>query len=402
MIQIKPVIQHTSSCPYCKNILKPTDKIVWQGIHICTHSKCIRCGVHFIEDLRVGHSVTYPYQVDLEKKTVFGEEVAKEWLGKPLLSSLQCPHDEKIEISKEVFKLCRSVIFLNCIDHLYGHCLLKLLNAQRHLEQHSDYGLVIIVPKFLRWMVPEGVAEVWTVDILLKHSQYYYTKLDEFITKELSRFDKIYVSRAYSHPSNFNIEKFTKVSRHSCNEEKFYITFIWREDRLWFNFILTRIMKIVNIMKIALIFQNLKVRKLFRKIYSAGPQAKFAVVGLGKRTSFPKWIEDFRVDKFEENTEREACQIYSKSLLVIGIHGSNMLLPSGHAGMTIDLMPTRRWPNFGQDILYQESDPRLASFRYRYLPLQTSITDIAKIASDMILGFSRFRSIMTIDKPRSI
>lgn len=402
MIKIKPVIQYTSNCPYCKNILEPTEKIVWQGIHICNHFKCVRCSALIIEDLRVGHSITYPFQVDIEKGTIFGNEVAQKWLGKPLLHSLQHPHEDKIEIFKEVFSSSKNVILLNCIDHLYGHCLLKLLNAQRHLEQHSNYGLVIIVPKFMKWMVPEGVAEVWTVDILLKHSQYYYTELDKFISKELIRFNEVYVSQAHSHPSNFNIEKFTGVSRHKFNNEDFYITFIWREDRVWFNFLLAKFMKLVNFMQFILIFQNLKVRRLFKKIYSTVPQAKFAVVGLGKRTRFSKWIEDFRVDKFDEKTEREACQIYSKSLLVIGVHGSNMLLPSGHAGMTIDLMPTRRWANLGQDILYQEDDPRLASFRYRYLPLQTGVTEIAKIASDMILGFSRFRSIMTIDKPRSI
>lgn len=399
MIQIKPVIQHTSSCPYCSNILKSTDKIVWQGIHVCTHSKCIKCAVDVIEDLRVGHAVTYPYQVDLERKSIFGEKAAEKWLGKPLLDSLQCPHNEKIEISKEVFKSCKSIVLLNCIDYLYGHCLLKLLNTQRHLEQHSDFGLVIIVPKFLRWMIPEGVAEVWTVDIPLKHSQYYYTQLDDFINKELSRFDKVYISQAYSHPSNFDIEKFTKCSPYSFDKQnEFYITFIWREDRPWFNFVLTQIMELTNIMNIVLIIQNFKIRKLFKKIYSNAPQAKFAVIGLGKQTRFPKWIEDFRVDRFDEKTEKEACQIYSKSLLVIGVHGSNMLLPSGHAGMTIDLMPARRWSNLSQDILYQENDPRLASFRYRYLPLQASVTEIARIALSMILGFSKFKLVMTIDK----
>ena len=54
---------------------------------------------------------------------------------------------------------------LNCLDTLYGHGLLKLLNAQHYLEQCPEMELVVLVPHYLRWMVPEGVAEVWTLDL---------------------------------------------------------------------------------------------------------------------------------------------------------------------------------------------------------------------------------------------
>jgi hypothetical protein len=65
--------------------------------------------------------------------------------------------------------------------------------------------------------------------------------------------------------------------------------------------------------------------------------------------------------------------------------------------MTLDLMPPR-WGNLAQDILYQEIDPRIASFRYRYLPIETSITALAEIASSMILKYSDFVLNMTADK----
>jgi len=75
-----------------------------------------------------------------------------------------------------------------------------------------------------------------------------------------------------------------------------------------------------------------------------------------------------------------------------------MLLPSAHGGMTLDLMPKERWGNFAQDILYQENDSRLAAFKYRYLPLNTRIVDLAYIASNMILKSSEFNLSMTADK----
>jgi hypothetical protein len=66
--------------------------------------------------------------------------------------------------------------------------------------------------------------------------------------------------------------------------------------------------------------------------------------------------------------------------------------------MTISLTPEGRWGNFATDILYQEADPRLAAFRYRYVPIETSITEIVRMASDMILKRSDFYADMTADQ----
>lgn len=396
--EVKPTIQQWSSCPYCNSVLKPTS-ILWQGMHICVESICSKCTTEIIDELNVGHANNYSLQVDLTNQTLFGNDnVAKKDLGEPLLKSLLKPQFYETEIAKEVFHEYKRVIILNCVDFLYGHSLLKLLNAQRHLEQRANYGLVVIVPKFLRWMVPEGIAEVWTADISLKNGQLYYPNFHQFVCEQLNRFDEVYVSQAYSHPSQFDISLFTKISKHNFDSEDFKVTFIWREDRLWCNFLLSRVLRKLKLTEVALFLQNRKVRKLFEMIREKLPSAQFTVVGLGQKTSFQKWIEDYRVDKFDEKKEQEVCLIYSQSRLVIGVHGSNMLLPSGHAGMTIDLMLEERWGNFAQDILYHESDPRLASFRYRYVPLQTRIAEIAHIASIMILGHSYFSKSMTADR----
>ncbi len=398
MIKIKPNIQHQSNCPHCGATLKPKS-ILWQGLHVCVEADvCQGCGAEIIEDLRVGHAVNYPYQIELKKSLIFGKDIAKEWLGLPLYNSLVSPNDKNLKISKEIFKTYQRVIILNCIDFLYGHCLLKLLNAEKYLENFSDYGLIVIVPKLLRWMVPQEVAEVWTVDISLKESHDYYPSFHQFVVTELERFSEIYVSRAHSHPSQFDISKFTGVAKHNFEQEEIQITFIWREDRTWNSSLTQKVLKKLNLSYLALILQNWRVQSLFRQIQSAIPSASLTVAGLGKTTEFPAWIEDCRVNKFDEKAEREACQLYAASRLVIGIHGSNMLMPSGHAGMTIDLMPSDRWRNFAQDILYQETDPRLASFRYRYLPLRTKIADIAYIASSLIIKQPDFYSEMTADR----
>jgi len=245
-------------------------------------------------------------------------------------------------------------------------------------------------------MIPDEVAEIWTVPISLRNGQADYPSFADFVEEESRRFDEIHVSEAYSHPSRFDISKFTRIPKHSFNDQETKITFIWREDRLLVNDLLFRALRKLNCLDIALSLQNWKIQQIFEKIRVQLPGAKFAVAGLGTKTKFPEWIEDHRVNVFNEEIEKKICHIYSESRLVIGLHGSNMLLPSGHAGMTIDLIDGR-WRNFAQDILFQESNPRMASFRYRFLPYQTSNDTLAFIACVMLQNSSEFKSFMTAD-----
>ncbi|AKG24505.1 hypothetical protein IJ00_07330 [Calothrix sp. 336/3] len=393
MVQIKPYIHQNSQCPHCQGDLEPLS-ILWQGMHICIETECTQCHAKIIDDLKVGHATVLNNQIDLEKNQYFGSE----WLSQALLNSLKNPIEDKINITKEIFKSSERVIILNCIDFLYGHCLLKLLNAQSHIDNDSDYGLIVIVPKFMRWLVPDGVSEIWTVDIKLGNSQKHYSSFHQFVSQEMERFQEVYVSKAYSHPQEFNISRFTRIPKHDFQKEDVIVSFIWREDRLWINSLIARGLKKTGLKSLAYWFQNWKIRNLFQRISLMIPEAKFVVTGLGKNTIFPSWIRDERVEKFDDKSEIKICQIYSDSRLVIGIHGSNMLLPSGHAGMTIDIMPKDRWGNFAQDILYAEQDERIAGFRYRYLPDGISLKQLVDIIKSMIIDYSEFISLMTAAK----
>ena len=104
----------------------------------------------------------------------------------------------------------------------------------------------------------------------------------------------------------------------------------------------------------------------------------------------PSFIDDKRFDSFNEDAERTLCKVYAESMLVIGVHGSSMLLPSAHAGMAISLMPSKRWGNFAEDMLFNETDVRLASYQRRIVPLNLIIFDIRDIVIDMIRGRDYF------------
>jgi hypothetical protein len=379
ILRIKPEVAIERTCSNCSKEVN-SSQILWYGMHIFENFRCLNCDIEITRSLPVGH----------------GLSSSMSWLVDPPKNLTSKINHKSLEIEVEALKVYEKVIILNCIDYMYGHCLLKLLNTQRHLEDHPHYGLVIIIQPFLRWMVPEGVAEVWTVDIPLREGIQYYSYFNQFVQAQLLRFTEVYLSEAYSHPSRFDITKFTGVEKHDFHQPDVLITFVWREDRLWCHPFLERrrTLKALRLYGVILRLQNLRIRQLFKQISLAIPEADFAVAGLGKKTFFPNWIKDARVEDFDDLTEKQTCQLYSDSRLVIGVHGSSMLLPSAHAGMTIDLMPKDRWGNFAQDIIYQENDPRLSSFKYRYLPITMNVSMITYIAKTMVMKYFEFQSSM--------
>ena len=383
ILRIKPEVAIERACSNCSKEVN-SSQVLWYGMHIFENFRCLNCDIEVTRSLPIGHGLIS----------------SMSWLVDPPKNLASKINHKSLEIEVETLKVYEKVIILNCIDYMYGHCLLKLLNAQRHLEDHPHYGLVIIIQPFLRWMVPEGIAEVWTVNIPLREGIQYYSYFNQFVQAQLLRFTEVYLSEAYSHPSRFDITKFTKLSKHTFEQTQPLVTFIWREDRLWCHPFLERrrTLKLLGLYKILLWLQNLRVQKLFDQVRMRVPEAKFAIAGLGTKTQFPYWIQDVRVERFDSITEKQACQLYAASSIVVGVHGSNMLLPSAHAGIVIDLMPKDRWVNFTRDILYQEQDPRLATFRYQYLPLGIPIKELANIASTMLKNQQQFRESMLADK----
>jgi hypothetical protein len=85
----------------------------------------------------------------------------------------------------------------------------------------------------------------------------------------------------------------------------------------------------------------------------------------------------------DDPLEKAWCERYSKSHIVIGVHGSNMHLPSALAGSTIELIPEDRYGNALQDIQPGEGDIRGNLFRYRLLPLSTSAETVSAIATSI-------------------
>jgi hypothetical protein len=130
------------------------------------------------------------------------------------------------------------------------------------------------------------------------------------------------------------------------------------------------------------------------------PALDFAVVGLAGdegRGRLPEWVSDLRRASLDEDAERGWCERYAASHVVVGVHGSNMLLPSAHAGGGVELIGPERWGNFTQDILFRDADDcRETLFRYRFVDELTPPSALARLVSMIVRGRASFRRLMNV------
>jgi hypothetical protein len=324
------------------------------------------------------------------------------WFAKWLRESYSKRVLSPLEFTVEEFRPVRRAVLLNCLDTLYGHCLLKLLNAQYYIDNCRQFDLIVLVPRFLRWMVPEGVASIWTVDLPLERGIEWNDWLATEIRRRTEHLEMCWLSVAFPHPhpDDYNIERFTRVHPFDLDEwearlERPTVTFIWREDRCWQNSksysgwqpLGREVSCRFGFLRNPIVQQRNRVALFAESLRQTFPQLDFAIVGLGTSGDFAKWISDLRVLQIDDKTEKSWCERYAQSHVVIGLHGSNMLLPSGHAGAVVELMPSERWGNVSQDLLFRQTDSRETLFSYRLVSLSINPYGLATLVKSILQDY---------------
>ena len=390
MILVKPDLNVSFSCPICSSALESVGWCI-SGTWSFADLACPNCSRQFFGELPVGLARKRQHLIDKESGEAWGPEAG-------FYSSTYARRVDKcVDIEVEIMEHVSDALILNCVDWLYGHSLLKLLNAQRHLDEAPGHGLIVMVPRHLRWLVPDGVAQVWTVDISPSEALNWNEGFANEVERLSKRFQRVWLSRALSHPhpSQVEISRFTRVSPFDVSkwtEVVPTITFVWRDDRTWprpvgidrfINSVLYRLNQ--NWSSRFLCFkQERAVNKLFNLLIGKLEAVEFSVVGLA--TSSPTVVG---CDKSISPTpspklEREWCERYARSHVVIGVHGSNMLLPSAHAGAVVELLPRERWGNFMQDLIPLRNDARAAIYCYRNLSFSAPIEEVAECVHALV------------------
>ncbi len=360
----------------------------------------------FYHTFPIKHARHFPLAFAKNQWQTFVPPGVGPWLYQPLFDSYYSGRKTTVPIRKIVSRQCAKAVILNCSDYLYGHVLLQLLNAQMHLETTPDIGLIVIVPKNLTWLVPAGVAEIWEVDAPLSAFKNRIENLDAFVKGELARFDEVYLSEAFIQPdwNTIDISLFTKTQKFNLDDfhqKTFQITFLWREDRCWLNtktedFLWKAAFKL-RILHHTDFYFLWRQKRLFVKtallIGRQLPGVRFAVAGIGQRQRFPAFFRDCRQTQPDTATEQSWCRLYAESHLVIGVHGSGLLLPSALAAGFIELLPRHRLANFGEGTATNYADRRQA-FLGRFLDIFAKPELVAAHAVQMLNGFGFFRQVL--------
>ncbi|MEJ0032580.1 MAG: hypothetical protein WDO15_20470 [Bacteroidota bacterium] len=249
------------------------------------------------------------------------------------------------------------------------------------------------------------------VDLSLGELACEHPSLTNFIKNEFKRFDKIWLSKAWSHPdfTQIDVKSMTGISPFNLenySKEQPTVTFVLREDRWWYRskveYWLYRIgRRFKNLKSFCYDLVTSQQEKLaietMKAIRQRIPNARFFVTGLGKNNGFGRLAMDSRSLQVSEDKELEWCRIYAHSHLVIGFHGSNMLLPTAFAAGCIEVLPDDRLGNFLQDISVRYSDRR-QSFFYRFVDQFAKPSGVAAKAVSMIKDYPSFYENMCNDE----
>lgn len=400
LVPIHPVLFSDLVCPSCGSSDLQAKGTVWPGIHVMGRYLCTGCGLDMLRDLPVGFAVDHPMAIDRATGRLFNPTNGEGWIHGPLMRAFGSPSDAPVHIERIVRRKASRVVILNTLDFLYGHVLLKLFNAQHYLEKWPDLGLVLVLPKSYAWLVPEGVAEVWLVDLGLGRMQQWHTAIDAFVQERSREYEEIHLARAYSHPEHIRIEGFTGIrpfDRSGFDTAPAHVTFVAREDRLWFaspfgKFCYRVLNKLGVKNSIGRWFvqrQDRLILRTMREIRKARPGTRFTVVGLGTPALARYGAEDLRTRKMDADTERAWCQAYARSQVVVGVHGSNMLLPTVFAGGCVEILPHDRYGNIVQDVSVRWTG-RMQLFLYRFVDEFATPRQVACHVVSMFQHYSLF------------
>lgn len=398
LVPLLPDCFNDFDCPVCGRPKPAVRRNLFIGIQVLGEYHCIQCGSTYLRDLPIGFQVDLQLAFEERTKRILHPN-AEPWITYPEYTS---PTTFDFHIERKVFREHKRVIVLNVLDHLYGHVLLRLHNALHYIDRYKDQGLILLIPKMFEWLVPDGVAETWVVDQKLAQARAWHPCIDRFVQQQLSRYDEVQLARGWSHPdfADIDVERFTRVrpfQLDAFNASPPHITFVVRTDRLWFatSFaklcyrILGRLGSRNSLGRWFVRRQSDLVRRSMRWIRNEVKDVTFSVVGLAPPGGFDGLAEDLRTTRMDRETELLWCRTYARSHIVVGVHGSNMLLPTAHAAGLIEILPHDRLGNFAQDVNIRYRN-RMQLFLYRFLDEFASPRIVARNAVSMIRHFTLY------------
>jgi hypothetical protein len=364
------------TCFYCGGVALRPGKAIIPSCLTFREAHCPSCGGIFICHLPVGYGDKLGAALDqrtgqarsIQRSVWFLERLERAW-GKK--------EKRKVRLTRESFAPLRRPLLVNCMDSMYGHCLQLMFTIPTLRQEYPDRDIIVLVQDFARWMVPDGVAEIWSADLSLREGSLWFDDLALQIDERLASLPPVETAGFFG-LERPDIAKFTRAAAFDyasvASLRQSVVSLVWREDRCWTAVPPTR-------PEAEAAEEQAELMTVLAETVRAGiPELDIAVVGIGSRGRFPSWITDLRVSSGARIDEHAWLQRYAKSHVVIGVHGSNMLLPSAHAATAIELVPRNKWQHVGDTYDFVRARDGLTALRQiRFLPLSIDVEELALI-----------------------
>lgn len=356
------------------------DDIHFAGTPILVECHCSQCHVAYLLDWPAGHALLYPTIVEVETGVAHSD--GREWyprLLRRLIATREHPTAARTDVRGHSSGNSTAIV-VNCIDFLYGHCVLKVLSGLRYARD-PDVDVVMVVQKNVSWLVPSTVDIVIEVNVPLSGGDTWIAGLDSAVTSVVEGYEFVQIAPTPSQPYLTNDDLADIAPRlapsafwNSPNAGLHQIALLLREDRLWSGRRRAGALRLLPrdlTHQLMVRAQTRNCANVVRQVQRRCPNVQFVAIGLGRSHPLPTSIRDLRTTTITQDTERDWLTEYARSRVVVGVHGSHMLLPSAFAGAVIDLLPPHKLPNIAQDLIVissTEPEPKLSLFRYRILP----------------------------------
>lgn len=358
----------TEICIYCESKLTLEEYYFygWRSLYDC---HCSKCKANFLIDMPIFSGIPYPAIYDKDKKKIVNDVAT--WWGEPLENiSLKILKDDVISNIKINMKKDKLIVF-NLLDFVFGHSFMRLERLTYYIdnEEYIEYDFLVLIPSQLRYLLSKFEDKISIIEIKISFPKYrcFYTCIDEEVKNITQNYSSIYCEMLkYSQQEFLKLEKLNLPITKWVDEIK-KIVIVYRKDR---TVGATNRAQYVFYKKLICLLNTLNVEVI--------------IIG-DKDTYYFSKVNDIRVNKFESTTDNiwnEACS----GGITIGVHGSNMLIPSLCSSYNIEFVNIDKLYNFGQATAFLETLNQQETIqKYRYIYGNEYLSDInPKIVYELI------------------
>lgn len=377
MIDLLPVPRDGFHCP-CGAGPVAVDGFALPGMMPLARTHCEACRKRFLFHLHLGFSSSASIGID-EATGDLHNTAGADWYCYEVKQMWDSRHrvSPPVEVRGALDAQGADIVLVNSLDPTYGHNIARMFAVASVRRFYPDSAIVVITSRATAWLVPDYVDQTWVVDAPLRELHLYNDQVDRLAQELLARAARVRYAPIF-YGNSVNIEDFTKQPPFSArtldDTLPARLVLNWREDRCWTH--LGRELPPQEAVADQLRTASLLFEALRRRI----PDLQVTVTGYGRFGRFADWIEDLRIVERTDEAEQTWVRRYARAHVTMGIHGSNMHLPSAHAAGSIEIIPSSLWYT-AQDTWewVNRHTAHSALQRYLKLPHSTSLSDIASI-----------------------